>query len=138
MFPAIVGAFMIPEVIPDRCPETLARLPGVSFNAHKSLVFENLVFVAWSGGGLRAIDISNPATTFEAGVFFTKPVPQTQAALSPEIALTSHPILRNGLLYVLDTNSGVYVFRYTGPRKEELPARGLFVPNAMQVPGRQP
>jgi hypothetical protein len=139
MFPAIVGAFMIPEVIPDRCPETLAKLPGVGFNAHKSLAFRNLVFVAWNGGGLRAIDISNPATTFEAGFFFNKPVPATQAGdVNPELRLNSHPLLKDGLLYVLDVSSGLYVFKYTGPRKEELPEEGLFAPNAIQVPGRLP
>jgi hypothetical protein len=125
-------------VIPDRCPETIVKLPGVSFNAHKSLVFENIMFTAWSGGGLRAIDISNPGTPFEAGVYFPKPVPTTQTAPNPELALFSHPIMKNGYIYVLDTNSGVYTFRYTGPRNEELPARGLFTPNAMQVPGRVP
>lgn len=88
---------------------------------------------------MRAIDISNPATTFEAGFFFNKPVPATQAGqVNPQLALNSHPLLKDGLLYVLDVSSGLYVFKYTGPRQEELPQEGLFVPNAIQVPGRQP
>jgi hypothetical protein len=32
----------------------------------------------------------------------------------------SYPILRNGLLYVADSQSGLCVLRYTGPRAEQL------------------
>lgn len=139
LFPHQEGAFKIPETIVERCPATRARLKGANFNAHKPLVFENLVFVNWLSGGVRAIDISNPGTPFEAGFFFPKPVRETQSKkVNPEVAVRSYPVLKDGLLYVLDGHSGVYALRYTGPRKDEIPQQGLYTQNAVQVPGRAP
>ncbi len=115
------------------------RHQGASFNAHKSLVFENLIFVAWIAGGVRAVDISNPGTPFETGFFFNKPVGRTQdGSVNPELDIRNYPTLKDGLLYFLDGQSGLYVLKYTGPRKEEIPQKGLFTQNAIQVPGRQP
>jgi hypothetical protein len=139
LFPTILGAFTIPENDVEKCPENTAKFPGESFSAHKHLVFENLVFTSWTAGGVRAIDISNPGTPFEAGFFFNKPVQQTQTGeVNLELRITNHPVLRDGLLYGLDVDSGLYVLKYTGPRSKELPQKGLFTPNATQVPGRQP
>jgi hypothetical protein len=85
------------------------------------------------------VDISNPGTPFETGAFFNRPVARTQGGTqNPELEIQSYPVLKDGLLHFLDGESGVYVLRYTGPRRGELPARGLFAQNAIQVPGRQP
>lgn len=40
-----------------------------------------------------------------------------------------HPLLYNGLIYITDENSGLYVLKYKGPRCDELPREGLFVSN---------
>ena len=42
LFPSIFGAFTIPENHVEDCVANEAKFPGASFNAHKSLVFENL------------------------------------------------------------------------------------------------
>ncbi|MBI4199470.1 MAG: hypothetical protein HY535_03240 [Chloroflexi bacterium] len=148
LFPQQESAFKIPENTVERCAETRATFPRVrpgssaaSFNAHKSLVFKNLIFVSWLAGGVRAIDISNPGAPFEAGFFFNKPVKETAAPpgfVNPELEIRSYPVLKDGLLYFLDGASGLYVLRYTGPRREEIPREDLFTQNAIQVPGRQP
>lgn len=52
LYPQQEGAFKIPETIVERCPATRRRLPAADFNAHKPLVFENLVFVNWLSGGV--------------------------------------------------------------------------------------
>jgi hypothetical protein len=139
LFPSIFGAFTIPENLVENCGENVAKFPGASFNAHKSLVFRNLMFVSWIAGGVRAIDISNPGTPFEAGFFFNKPVRATaDGEVNPELGIRNHPTLKDGLLYFLDGSSGLYVLKYTGPRKEEIPQEGLFTQQQVQVPGRQP
>lgn len=142
LFPHQEGSFKIPETIVERCPQTREKFPlarGASFNAHKSLVFENLMFVSWIAGGVRAIDISNPGTPFEAGFYFSKPVRETAAGeMNPELGIRNHPALKDGLLYLIDGDSGLYVLKYTGPRKEEIPQEGLFTQQQVQVPGRLP
>jgi len=139
LFPSIFGAFTIPENLVENCPENVARFPGASFNAHKSLVFRNLMFISWIAGGVRAIDISNPGTPFETGFYFNKPVRATEDGdVNPELGIRNHPALKDGLLYFLDGESGLYVLQYTGPRKEEVPQEGLFTQQQVQVPGRQP
>jgi hypothetical protein len=32
----------------------------------------------------------------------------------------SFPIIRNGLIYVIDVRNGLYILRYTGPRAREV------------------
>jgi hypothetical protein len=132
LFPAVLSSFMIPENSIERCPETVAKFTGagLSFNAHKPLVLHNLLFTTWLAGGLRAVDISDIGAPTETGYFFPGPVAETARSsnsaidapvIGPEIQLRSYPFLRNGMLYVLDGASGVYVVRYTGPRADELP-----------------
>lgn len=149
LFPQQEGAIKIPENAMERCAETRAKFPrgqGASFNAHKPLVFENLIFMSWLAGGVRAFDISNAGMPFETGFFFNKPVAQTARGgnslppglVNPELQIRNYPTLRDGLLYFLDGASGLYVLKYTGQRREEIPEEGLFTQQAMQVPGRQP
>jgi hypothetical protein len=141
LFPAVFGAFTLPENLVENCAENEAKFnrPNTSFNAHWSLVFKNLFFISWRSGGVRAIDISNPGTPFEAGFFFTKPVRETATGLvNPDLEPANSPALKDGLLYIMDRQSGVYVLKYTGPRKEEIPQEGLFTQQEIQVPGRQP
>lgn len=139
LFPSIFGAFTIPENRVENCAENTAKFPGASFNGHKSLVFANLAFVSWIAGGVRAIDISHPGTPFEVGFFFNRPVERTQQGqVNPELGIRNHPILKDGLLYHIDEDSGLYILKYTGPRQEELPREGLFTQQQIQVPGRHP
>jgi hypothetical protein len=145
LFPQQEGAIKIPENIVERCSETRRNFPpapgaqAATFNAHKSLVFENLIFVSWLAGGVRAFDISNPGMPFETGFYFNKPVEQTQAGdMNPELQIRNYPTLNDGLLYFLDGASGLYILKYTGPRKNEIPDRGLFTQQVIQFPGEQP
>ena len=83
--------------------------------------------------------ISNPGTPFETGFYFNKPVRATEDGdVNPELGIRNHPALKDGLLYFLDGESGLYVLQYTGPRKEEIPQEGIYTQQQVQVPGRQP
>lgn len=97
---------------------------------HK-LVFPNLFFVSWYSAGLRVWDIANPALPMEVGVYVPKPAARVVERFrdSPDVWMWPHPILYNGLIYITDENSGLYVLRYKGPRARELPRTGLFVSN---------
>ncbi len=119
--PRIVGRFDLPENDPacDSLPQTDAV-----FTSHNPLVVASpagdLVFVTWYGGGLQALDVSDPAQPRRVGVF----VPRGEGAARESYVGTysaqmwSYPILREGLIYVSDIQSGLYVLQYTGPGAE--------------------
>jgi len=37
-----------------------------------------------------------------------------------KVVMWSYPIIRNGLIYVIDIRNGLYILRYTGPHADEV------------------
>jgi len=118
--PVMVGAFAIPDNELDECLTQAATEPNgeplrrVAQQNHNPTVFENLVFNSWYGHGIRAIDISNPYMPREVGHIITLP---------HSIART-YPVFKDGLIYWTDSDTGLHVARYNGPRADELPGEG--------------
>lgn len=112
--PQIVGRFALPENDPtcDSLPQ-----PDAVFTAHNPLAVGDLVLVTWYGGGLQALDVKNPSRPRRLGLF----VPRGDGAAAESyvgtypVQMWSYPILRQGLIYVSDIQSGLYILRYTGP-----------------------
>ncbi|MGH2524048.1 MAG: LVIVD repeat-containing protein, partial [Anaerolineales bacterium] len=117
--PQIVGRFELPENDPA-C--TALPQPDAVFTAHNPLVVHDLIFVTWYGGGLQALDVSDPTQPRRVGLF----VPSGEGAARASyvgtypVQMWSYPILHEGSLYVSDIQSGLYVLRYTGPGAEAL------------------
>ena len=81
----------------------------------------DLAFIAWHSGGLQAIDLASPADPQQAGWYSPAPL-RTVATEDPalnrgpnKVTVWSYPIIRNGLIYVIDIRNGLYILRYTGP-----------------------
>jgi len=166
LMPRNVGTFALPEQNPDRCPKPGDQMPqftgstgiyGVdvmrsSKTVHNAIAFPDIAFATWYGGGLRAIDITNPMTPFELGFFFNKPVPEVRwcsesaagpcdkaevdaegqvirvkQLLPPDVFARSYPIVVKGYIMYADENSGLYVLKYTGPHADELPKTGICI-----------
>lgn len=131
--PRQVGEFRLAENDGAKCAAGLVAsrnaigkpLDG-TFSMHNQTVTRRFVLASWYGGGLRAVDISDPERPREAGFFVPKPaerilsVPDTSApihgATEPAdddwwVATWSYPIVRNGLIYVTDIRSGLYILR---------------------------
>ncbi|MGH2628199.1 MAG: LVIVD repeat-containing protein, partial [Anaerolineales bacterium] len=117
--PQIVGRFSLPEN--DPACDSLPR-PDAVFTAHNPLAVDDLVFVTWYGGGLQALDVKEPARPRRVGLF----VPRGEGAAAESyvgtypVQMWSYPILRQGLIYVSDIQSGLYILRYTGPGAEDV------------------
>jgi hypothetical protein len=124
---------MMPENLEGNCFVGGPGDPALQreFSPHQQLVFPNLFFISWYSAGLRAWDISNPVLPLEVGVFVPRPATNVVEPFrnSPDVWVWPHPILYNGLIYITDENSGLYVLRYKGARAEELPKKGLFISN---------
>lgn len=103
-----------------------------TFTSHNQTVFPNVAFLPWYGGGLRAVDISNPKAPVEAGAFVPKPTftpdrGDDRLYFRPRDtrwvgAMWSYPVVQNGLIYVVDIDLGLFVLRYTGKHAKEVAA----------------
>jgi hypothetical protein len=91
-----------------------------SYSTHNPLVLPQLVFDSWHSGGLQAVNIADPKRPSQAGWF--SPTPLDSVALEDpalsrganKVVMWSFPIVRNGLIFVVDVRNGLYVLRYTG------------------------
>ena len=115
-----------------------------SFSTHNPTVLQDVAFIDWHSNGLQAINISNPFNPTEAGFFTPAPIPvvatedpalsagpattvgellnpdTTNPDFKTKVVMWSYPIIRNGLIYVIDVRNGLFILRYTGPHSDEV------------------
>ena len=115
-----------------------------SFSTHNPTVLQDVAFIDWHSNGLQAINISNPFNPTEAGFFRPAPIPvvatedpalsagpattvgellnpdTTNPDFKTKVVMWSYPIIRNGLIYVIDVRNGLFILRYTGPHSDEV------------------
>jgi hypothetical protein len=134
--PAQLGEFRLAENLATSCTEdglsasrNAAGLPlDGTFTMHNQTVVGDLVLTSWYGGGLRVIDVSNPAKPTEVAAFVAAPVaeissvPDTPAPPYGQtepvdddwwVSTWSYPVIRDGLIYVADVRNGLYILRAT-------------------------
>jgi hypothetical protein len=97
-----------------------------SYSSHNPTVLRELAIVAWHSGGLQVIDISDAAHPVRAAAFF----PDTLTSVATEdpalnrgpnkTTMWSYPIIKDGLIYVIDVRNGLYILRYTGPHADDV------------------
>ena len=165
--PETIGVFGLPEQQlencgPDGWKEDTSNLPAW-FSPHDAVVFPDIAFVTYYGGGLRAVDISNPYNPIEVGHFFNQPVNEvrwasygiqgeTVSRTDSPLALRrpapgqkhmfafSYPLTHNGMVIYADVHSGLYILNYSGPHAEQVPQDGNCIsgnPGAIE-PGYEP
>jgi hypothetical protein len=129
---------------------------------HEPLIFPNLVIATYYSSGVKAYAIDNPLMPAEIGSFVSKPVSTIRYCwvncLPPvvdaqgrtveqrpdprfgpvDVRPFSRPMAKDGLIYYVDANNGLYILKYTGPHAEEIPARGLCVTGQIQKAGFEP
>lgn len=117
--PAQLGEFRLPVNEEDFCATDVPR-PSSSYSAHNPTVTDELLFISWHAGGLRVISFDDPANPVEEGAFIPEPIPvaiQEDPALTAgqdKVAFWSFPIIRDGIVYVVDIRNGLYALEYTG------------------------
>jgi hypothetical protein len=129
--PNIVGEYRIIQDTPSRCGNA-ADDPltdqFASYSSHNPTVLPDLAVVAWHSGGLQISDISSAAHPVQAGFYFPVPlraIATEDSALSrgaSKVVFWSYPIIKDGLIYVVDVRNGLYILRYTGAHSDELNA----------------
>jgi hypothetical protein len=121
--PAILGEVGVPENDPRTCATPHDK---VAFTAHNATATHDLALVTWYAGGLQAIDISNPAAPVSLGELRPEPLPavttEDPALGGALVEMWSYPVIRNGLIYVVDVRNGLYILRYAGLWAAEIEA----------------
>ncbi len=122
--PLVIGEYKIAE---NSCPApTQADQERASYASHNPTLIHNLGFVTWHSGGLQAINIRDPRNMMQAGWYSPTPlasVANEDPALSMgtnKVVMWSFPVIKDGLIYVVDLRNGLYLLRYTGSRASEV------------------
>ncbi|MDQ2911194.1 MAG: hypothetical protein M3R39_09300, partial [Actinomycetota bacterium] len=127
--PSIVGEYKIfqnSQAFQGSPGDDAATEFATSYSSHNPTPLRHLVFDDWHSGGLQAIDVSNPAQPAQDGWFSPTPlssVANEDPALSRgpnKVVMWSFPIIKDGLIYVVDIRNGLYILRYTGPHRGEV------------------
>ena len=120
--PRIVGEYRTEANTAAFCATPMGQDDArASHTAHNPTAFPELALVSWHGSGLQAIDLRNPAAPTQGGFFTPAPlgaVATEDPALTTtgnKVAVWSFPIVKNGVVYVVDIRNGLYALRYTGP-----------------------
>ena len=104
------------------------RYRSTSFSAHNPTVTKNLALITWHSGGLQAVSIADPLGPVQVAQFLPEPLPSVgteDPALSSgpdKVVMWSYPIIRDGLIYVVDVRNGLYILKYHGPFEQEVNA----------------
>lgn len=85
---------------------------GARFGAHQyhERLDGTLVYATWFAGGLRIVDVKNPAEPEEVGHFIPEPVGGTDAPQSNDVCVDE-----NGLIYLLDRVNGFDILEFDRP-----------------------
>ncbi len=114
--PAIVGELGVPENDPAVCAS--GTFERVTFTAHNATATHDLAFVTWHAAGLKAIDVSEPASPRFVATFSPEPLPavtvEDPGLGGTSIEMWSTPVIQDGLIYVVDVRNGLYILRYRG------------------------
>ena len=126
--PRIVSEYKLdPFNIPDQCAAFSADpYRFTSFAAHNPTLTKNLAFITWHSGGLQAVSIEDPLQPRKVAEFLPMPLPYVQTedpVLSSgldKVVMWSYPIIKDGLIHVVDIRNGYYILKYQGPFEEEV------------------
>ncbi|MDQ3878357.1 MAG: hypothetical protein M3290_08430 [Actinomycetota bacterium] len=128
--PKVVSEYKLRQNDPSYCSDAVGDNPArnslSSWSAHNPTLTPHLAFVTWHSGGLQAIDISDPTHVKQAASFSPTPEPAVvteDPALSSgedKVVMWSYPIIKDGLIYVVDIRNGLYILRYKGPYDQEV------------------
>jgi hypothetical protein len=139
--PTVEAEYRIPENDPDTCDDW--NPPRTSYSAHNPTLTPSIAFSTWHSGGFQAIGIGNPRRPRQLGEFFPEPLPEVMledprlssdpdTGRNEKVVMWSYPIIKDGLIYVVDLRNGLYVLDYNGRFEGEVERIGFLEGNSNQ------
>lgn len=139
--PAVIGeARLSPYNDPALCAGATLPPSGEydqSFSAHQPTLSCHLAMVSWYGGGLQLFTRLHAQIPERVAQFIPKALPSvlSENPYLTGVEMFSFPVVRHGLIYVLDMRNGLYVLRYSGPHAREIERTRFLEGNSNQSGG---
>ncbi|MFN2545629.1 MAG: LVIVD repeat-containing protein [Actinomycetota bacterium] len=133
--PKVVAEYKLPQNDPNFCTTDPPRVSS-SWASHNPTLTPDLAFITWHSGGLQAISLKDPTHPIQTGVYSPDPLPavlQEDPALSAgqdKVVMWSYPVIKDGLIYVVDVRNGLYILRYTGEGAADVSKIGFLEGNS--------
>jgi hypothetical protein len=111
--PRLVSTFAPPDV----------PCGGGTHTSHNPTMTAGLALITWYSNGFQVYDISDPANPQRLASFQPQGPEPGQRDLQLGVSQSmswSYPVIRNGLIYLADIDSGLHILRYAGPHAEEI------------------
>jgi hypothetical protein len=136
--PKVVGEYRVrPHNLESYCADVPPDQENLSSqSAHNPTLTQNLALVTWHSRGFQLFSTENPRKPRQLAEFIPTPLPAVQTedpALSSgrdKVVMWSYPIVKDGLIYLVDIRNGLYILRYSGPCQEELDGLGFLEGNS--------
>jgi hypothetical protein len=139
--PTVEAEYRLPENDPSTCADW--NPPRTSYSAHNPTLTPHIAFSTWHSGGFQAVSIQRPKDPFQLAEFFPDPLPSVlledpRLSSDPDtgrhekVVMWSYPIIKDGLIYVVDLRNGLYVLKYNGPFEREVRRIGFLEGNSNQ------
>jgi len=122
--PFIAGEYKVEENDPAGCTSPEGGPDFVTATAHNTTATENIALISWHSAGLEIVDVSdavNPTRLLRFRPTSVGTVATEDPALGGDpVLMWSYPIIKDGLIYVVDVRNGLYILRYDGPYASEI------------------
>jgi LVIVD repeat-containing protein len=139
--PTVEAAYRIDENDPDTCEAW--NPPRTSYSAHNPTLTPSIAFSTWHSGGLQAVNITKPWQPDQLAEFFPRPLREVMledprlssdpdTGRNEKVVMWSYPIIKDGLIYVVDLRNGLYVLDYNGRFEREVERIGFLEGNSNQ------
>ena len=128
--PVVRSEYRLPQNYTFLCEQFEPR-PRTSYSAHNPTLTPNIAFTTWHSGGFQAISLEDPTYPYQLAGFMPRPLrevtmedprlssdPDTGAG--EKVVMWSYPIIKDGLICVVDLRNGFYVLDYDGRFEREV------------------
>jgi hypothetical protein len=127
--PTVEAEYRLPENFASTCDDF--NPPRTSYSAHNPTLTPRIALTTWHSGGMQAVNIQKPWQPYQLAEFFPEPLDEViledpRLSSDPDtgrhekVVMWSYPIVRDGLIYVVDLRNGLYVLRYEGRFENEI------------------
>jgi hypothetical protein len=127
--PTVEAEYRIPENDPSTCATW--NPPRTSYSAHNPTLTPHIAFSTWHSGGLQAVSVQNARRPYKLAQFIPDPLDTVlledprlssdpDTGRNEKVVMWSYPIIKDGLIYVVDLRNGLYVLKYSGAFEREV------------------
>jgi hypothetical protein len=128
--PTVEAEYRLPQNHESACDEWEPR-PRTSYSAHNPTLTPRIAFSTWHSGGFQAVSIQRPKQPSQLAEFMPEPLEMVHledprlssdpdTGRGEKVVMWSYPIIKDGLIYVVDLRNGLYVLKYEGRFQREV------------------